>query len=120
MNLEQQYQERLTRYLTALRNEKPDRVPIRPFVAEFTAKYAGLTCQDVVHDYQHAFDAAIRCGQDFDWDAIVPNMVYVWTGLAQARGSSLLRHSGHRHPAYLGASTTSSRQRTILHAGRRI
>ena len=52
MDLEQQYQARLARYLTALRNEKPDRVPIRPFVAEFTAKYAGMTCQDVVHDYQ--------------------------------------------------------------------
>ena len=91
MNLEQQYQERLARYLTALRNEKPDRVPIRPFVAEFTAKYAGLTCQDVVHDYQQAFEAVIRCGKDFDWDAMVPNMVYVWTGLAQALG---LRYYG--------------------------
>jgi uroporphyrinogen-III decarboxylase len=91
MNLEQQYQERQARYLTALRNEKPDRVPIRPFVAEFTAKYAGMTCQDVAHDYQKAFDAVIRCAKDFDWDAMVPNMVYVWTGLAQALG---LRYYG--------------------------
>ena len=37
------YQERLARYVTAMRNEMPDRVPIRPFVAEFTASYAGLT-----------------------------------------------------------------------------
>ena len=41
MNTEQLYQERLTRYVTALRNEKPDKIPIRPFVAEFVAKYAG-------------------------------------------------------------------------------
>jgi uroporphyrinogen-III decarboxylase len=74
-----------------MRNEKPDRVPIRPFVAEFTAKYAGYTCQEVVHDYHKAFDAAVVCASDFDWDAVVPNMVYVWTGLTQAAG---LRYYG--------------------------
>ncbi len=80
------YQQRLKRYTTAMRNEKPDRIPIRPFVAEFTAKYAGYTCQEVTHDYTKAFEAACRCAADFDWDAIVPNMVYVWTGLTQAIG----------------------------------
>ncbi len=91
MNAEQLYQERLNRYITAMRNEKPDRVPIRPFVAEFTAKYAGYTCQEVAHDYTKAFEAAIKTAKDFDWDAVVPNMVYVWTGLAQAVG---LRYYG--------------------------
>jgi uroporphyrinogen-III decarboxylase len=90
-NMEQVYQERLARYVTAMRNEKPDCVPIRPFVAEFTAKYAGYTCQEVAHDYNKAFEAAIKCARDFDWDAVVPNMVYVWTGLAQAAG---LRYYG--------------------------
>ena len=91
MNTNQLYQERLARYLTALRNEKPDKIPIRPFVAEFTAKYAGLTCLQVAHDYHLAFEAAVKCAKEFDWDAIVPNMVYVWTGLAQAAG---LRYYG--------------------------
>ncbi len=91
MNSEQLYQERLNRYLTALRNEKPDKIPIRPFVAEFTAKYAGMTCQQVCHDYNFAFEAAVKCAKEFDWDAVVANMVYVWTGLAQAAG---LRYYG--------------------------
>jgi len=91
MNTEQLYSQRLRRYLTALRNEKPDQIPIRPFVAEFTAKYAGYTCQEVCHDYQKAFEAAVKCAKDFDWDAVVANMVYVWTGLAQAIG---LRYYG--------------------------
>ena len=91
MNTEQLYQERLTRYVTALRNEKPDKIPIRPFVAEFVAKYAGYTCQEVVHDFPKAFDAAVKCAKDFDWDAVVANMVYVWTGLTQAIG---LRYYG--------------------------
>ena len=86
MDMEQLYQERLSRYLTAMRNEKPDMVPIRPFVAEFTAKYAGFTCQEVTHDYNKAFIAARKCATDFDWDAVVSNMVYVWTGLTQAIG----------------------------------
>ncbi len=91
MNTTQLYAERKRRYLTALRNEKPDKIPIRPFVAEFTAKYAGMTCQQVAHDYNLAFEAAVKCAKDFDWDAVVANMVYVWTGLAQAAG---LRYYG--------------------------
>jgi hypothetical protein len=84
--MEQRYQERLARYVTAMRREKPDCVPIRPFVAEFAAKYAGYTCQEVTQDYEKAFAAARRCAADFDWDAVVGNMVYVWAGLVQAIG----------------------------------
>lgn len=85
-NTEQVYQERLRRYVTALRNEKPDMIPIRPFVAEFVARYAGYTCQDVTHDFNKAFDAVITTARDYDWDAVVANMVWVWTGLTQAIG----------------------------------
>ncbi|MBI5832648.1 MAG: hypothetical protein HZB16_10125 [Armatimonadetes bacterium] len=102
MSNEQLYQSRLNRYVTALRNEKPDRVPIRPFVAEFTAKYAGMTCQDVVHDYHRAFEAAVKCAADFDWDAVVPNMVYVWTGLAQTLGLRYYGIPGIHVPADIG------------------
>ncbi len=80
------YAERLARYTTAMRNERPDRVPIRPFVAEFTARHTGFTCQEITHDYNKAFEAVRRCAADFDWDAVVSNMVYVWTGLTQAAG----------------------------------
>lgn len=86
MDKEALYQERLSRYVTAMHNGKPDRIPIRPFAAEFTAKYAGMTCQQVTHDYRKAFEAARICAADFDWDAVVSNMVYVWTGLTQAIG----------------------------------
>jgi hypothetical protein len=85
------YQQRLSRYTTAMRNAMPDRVPFRPFAAEITARYAGLTCQEVTHDYRKAFEAVIRCCNELDWDAAVPNMVYVWTGLTQAIG---LRYYG--------------------------
>ena len=85
-DMEQLYRQRLDRYVTAMRNEKPDRIPIRPFVAEFTAKYAGYTIQEVTQDHQKAFAAARKCAAEFDWDAVVGNMVYVWSGLTQAIG----------------------------------
>lgn len=86
MDKEELYKARLRRYVTALRNGKPDMIPIRPFVAEFVAKYAGVSIQAATHDYRVAFEATLRCAEDFDWDAVVPNMIYVWTGLVQALG----------------------------------
>lgn len=83
---EELYAERLQRYVRAMRKGTPDRVPLRPLAAEITAQYAGFDCQQVTHDYRLAFEAVIRCCKDFAWDAAVPNMVYVWTGLTQAIG----------------------------------
>ena len=41
-DMEERYQSRLNRYITAMRNEKPDMIPIRPFVAEFTGQVCRL------------------------------------------------------------------------------
>ena len=101
-DMEALYAERLKRYVTAMRNEKPDRIPIRPFVAEFTARYAGYTCQEVTHDYEKAFAAARKCAADFDWDAVVANMVYVWTGLTQSIGLKYYGIPGIGIPADVG------------------
>ena len=38
MTTEELYQSRLKRYVTAMRNGKPDMIPIRPFVAEFASR----------------------------------------------------------------------------------
>ena len=101
-DIEKLYAERLKRYVTAMQNEKPDRIPIRPFVAEFAARYAGFTCQEVTHDYEKAFAAARKCAADFDWDAVVGNMVYVWTGLTQAVGMKYYAVPGIDIPAETG------------------
>ncbi len=101
-DMTKRYEERLRRYLTAMNNEMPDKIPIRPFVAEFTAKYAGFTCQEVTHDYNKAFVAARKCAADFDWDAVVANMVYVWTGLTEAIGLKYYGVPGKNIPAQTG------------------
>jgi len=85
-----------------MRNEMPDRVPLRPFVAEFTGVHAGYTAQELAHDYQRAFEAACRCAADYDWDAVVANMVYVWTGLAQSLGLRYYAVPGIDIPANTG------------------
>jgi hypothetical protein len=100
--MEELYQQRLRRYVTAMNNEKPDCVPIRPFVAEFTSRYAGYTAQQVTHDYELAFAAARKCAADFDWDAVVANMVYVWTGLTEAIGLKYYGVPGIHIPADTG------------------
>jgi uroporphyrinogen-III decarboxylase len=102
MDMERRYLERLDRYTTAMRNEQPDRVPIRPFVAEFTGVYAGYTCQELAHDYENAFAAARKCAADFDWDAIVPNMLATWTGMTQAMGLKYYMTPGIDVPADVG------------------
>lgn len=86
-DVEKLYAERMKRYTTAMQNGKPDKIPIRPFVAEFTGVYAGYNCQQLTHDYNMAFEAAVKCAMDFDWDAVVANMVYVWTGLTEQQGT---------------------------------
>jgi len=83
---EKLYSERLERYVTAMQNKKPDRIPIRPFVAEFAAKYAGFTMQEATHDADKALEAVRKCAKDFEWDAVVGNMIFVWTGMADAIG----------------------------------
>jgi uroporphyrinogen-III decarboxylase len=99
---ERLYAERLARYTTAMRNAQPDRVPLRPFVAEFTAVYAGYTCQELAHDYEKAFAAARRCAADFDWDAVVANMLATWTGMTQAIGLRYYQAPGIELPAHVG------------------
>jgi uroporphyrinogen-III decarboxylase len=96
------YQERLARYTTAMRNEMPDRVPIRPFAAEFTGVHTGLTCQQLAHDYPLAFAAARRCAADFGWDAVVPNMLATWTGMTQAMGLKYYMIPGIHVPPTVG------------------
>ena len=85
-DVEQRYRERLHRYVTAMRNEKPDRVPIRPFLAEFCGKLAGYDAMQQTHDFRLSFQAVRETARVLDCDALVSNMVYVWTGLTQALG----------------------------------
>jgi uroporphyrinogen-III decarboxylase len=101
-NMEKLYEERFKRYVTALKNGKPDRVPIRPFAAEFTSNYSGFTVQEITHQYEKAFEAVRKCAKDFQWDATVINMVYVWSGLTDHFGHVYYKMPGIELPPDTG------------------
>ena len=83
-DVNEKYQKRLRRFVTALNNRKPDMIPIRPFAAEFTGTYAGYNCQQLTQNFPDAFEAMIHCCKDFDWDAVPSNMIYVWPCITDA------------------------------------
>ena len=85
------FRQRLHRYVTAMNNAKPDRVPIRPFLAECTGAFGGYDCQQLTHDFENAFAAVRATATQLDCDALVANMVYCWSGFTQAMG---LRYYG--------------------------
>jgi hypothetical protein len=96
------YRRRLHRYVTALANRRPDRVPVRPFLAEFCARYAGFDCMEVTHDFENGFKAVVEAARKLDADAMVGNMVYNWTGLVHAGGIRYYNIPGMDGPPDVG------------------
>jgi uroporphyrinogen-III decarboxylase len=86
-NMEKLYNERMDRYWKANHKEKPDKVPFRPFAAECMGAFYGLNTQQVTHDVDQGLDAIIKACKEFDIDATVLNMVYVWTGYTESYGT---------------------------------
>jgi len=66
------YHGRVRRLIAAIKLEKPDRVPVTPFLGEFVASYAGYTQKDITYDVDKAIDAANRCTLELDFDAKTP------------------------------------------------
>ncbi len=81
------YEERMDRYWKANHREKPDKVPFRPFAAECVGALYGLNSQQVTHDVDQGLEAIIKMCREFNIDATVSNMVYVWTGLTESYGT---------------------------------
>jgi hypothetical protein len=91
---EELYQERMKRYYTAMQNEKPDKVPIRPFIAETTGKIIGMNNQEITHMVQNACDAAFETFKQFEWDAAMGNAVNLWSGMTEAYGTNYYKVPG--------------------------
>jgi uroporphyrinogen-III decarboxylase len=93
-SIEELYNQRLNRYYKAMQNEKPDKVPIRPFIAETIGKIAGMNNQQITHVARNAFDAAFETFKQFDWDAATANMVNLWTGMTESYGTTYFKVPG--------------------------
>ena len=78
------YQERLNRYVTANYNGKPDRVPLRIFAEEFSAKYCGYDNYEVALKHELQFDINREFAVKTGIDAIQTNSVVNWFGMQKA------------------------------------
>jgi len=81
-----EYQKRLKRYVTAMYNEVPDRIPLRIFAEEFAAKYCGYTNYEAAVNYELQFDINRRFAVETGIDAIQTNSVVNWFGMQKALG----------------------------------
>ena len=99
-DLEQVYQERMRRYVTAMRNEQPDRVPVRLFAEEFASKYAGVSNQDAASDYNIAFDVTRKCAKELGVDAAMSNGIVNWMGMSKMIGWKAATFPGLGIPPY--------------------
>ncbi|MFH1647980.1 MAG: uroporphyrinogen decarboxylase family protein [Chloroflexota bacterium] len=74
---EKAYKERVTRFIKALKLEKPDRVPVILPSSFFPAHYAGMTLRDVMYDYAKLKLAWLKFLREFDSDSYTtPGLVY--------------------------------------------
>ncbi len=91
---EKLYNERLSRYLTAMNRGIPDRIPIRFFFQEVAARYCGYTTQQVACDYNLAFEATRRMAQDMDCDSVMLNAIWSNYGVGKAIAHKYLKVPG--------------------------
>lgn len=88
------YQERLNRYLTAMDCGKPDKVPIRLFLSEFSAKHAGYTLQEVYYQMDKNLDSVNKLLADYDLDVAVTAPSLWWASQHDAVGARYLKYAG--------------------------
>ena len=88
------YGERKKRYIAAMELEKPDKVPIRLFLAEFQAKYAGYTFQEIYYEPEKNIDSLNKVLADFDLDAVTGAPSLWWASLHDAVGAKYLKFAG--------------------------
>ena len=65
---EKGYKERLTRFITVIKLEEPDRVPVQIPAGSFPAYYAGTDLRTIMYDYDELRRAWLKFLHDFDMD----------------------------------------------------
>ena len=97
---EELYQEREKRLNDAVQLRVPDRVPIAPYCMFFPAKYSGLSCEEVMYDYDKMGEAMRKVVVDFDLDACINVLPLISLGPAmEILGERRFKWPGHGVPA---------------------
>jgi uroporphyrinogen-III decarboxylase len=93
---EQLSQEREKRINDTIQLKVPDRVPIVVLFALFPAKYAGITCEEAMYDYNKMMKAWVKTMGDFQPDAYDnPFPVYFLGRILEALDCKQLKWPGH-------------------------
>lgn len=66
---EELFQERIRRIQDAIELKQPDRIPFAPFLSFFPVKYAGISFEEAMHDYERLAAAVKKFTLDFQPDA---------------------------------------------------
>lgn len=91
---ERLYQERLTRYVTAMDVGKPDKVPIRLNMSEVAAVYAGFDLSQIYYDRASNSAAGTKVVAELDIDVAPGTPSLWWASLHDAVGARYLRWAG--------------------------
>ena len=73
---EELFKERAKRVDDAMHLRMPDRIPIVPDAEFFPLKYAGVTVQEAMYNYDRAYYAWKKTVSDFDWDEYTAPFLY--------------------------------------------
>ena len=92
---EKAYKKKVTRFISAINLEPPDRVPVLTSSGFFPAYYAGSTLKKVMYDYEELKRCWMVFLNDFEFDAFPgPGLVL------SARQMELLGHRLHEWPGH--------------------
>lgn len=73
--VEKSYRHRVQLIKDAVELKKPDRIPVCPVIGFFPAKYAGITAQETMYDYEKVRAAWKKYHQDFLPDSLATCMM---------------------------------------------
>lgn len=91
----QKYQERVTRFIKAIRLEKPDRVPVILPAGTFPLYYSGMTLKEGMHDNERLCQAYRKFLADFEADTFSSPMM-----VGSARAAEIIQPLNMKWPGH--------------------
>jgi Uroporphyrinogen decarboxylase (URO-D) len=93
------YEARWRRVMDCIELRQPDRMPTALFMMFWPAKYAGISCKDVMYDRERVARAAIEITRELDPDLCCPSLMTTGFGsLLDATGYRQIEWPGHSLP----------------------
>ncbi len=88
---------RWKRVLDCVELRTPDRMPVALYASFWMAKYGGVSCQQLMYDYEGTKELALRAAQEFDADIVAPAMVAsnIYGPTLEAMDFHQLQWAGH-------------------------